>query len=180
VFAGSMICQLVIEVTGATHQHRAFCEALALHRQPRSDFALRARVLASSAAMRPRVTVTDLRLLQLPQLPDVRCYPRAPRPSRAAAPRRGLQVCCTLSGRTGRSQFKNGRCGVVASAVSHLEAATDPKLPRCSIRAKYRWWHDAGVEACLRCPTVVTADMAGAGTDYLNALPMTQRLSSSP
>src|SRR6478736_517737 len=106
----------------------------------------------------PRAVTPQLLALADPVLPE--------EVFRFAAPCRG--AAC--------SQFENGRCGVVASAVSHLDAGTDQKLPRCSIRARCRWWHDAGVAACMRCSTVVTADLARAGTDYLKTLPMRQRM----
>ena len=72
----------------------------------------------------------------------------------------------------GCPQFRNGRCGVAAAAVAHLSEAIEGSLPRCSIRPTCRWWHDEGAAACRRCPTVVTADTARAGTDYLRALPI--------
>lgn len=71
----------------------------------------------------------------------------------------------------GCPQFRNGRCGVAAAATTHLPPVPHQALPRCAIRSTCRWWHDDGVEACRRCPTVVTADTARAGSDYLAALP---------
>lgn len=74
----------------------------------------------------------------------------------------------------GCPQFRGGRCGVAAAAVNHLSEVTEGPLPRCSIRSTCRWWHDEGAAACRRCPTVVTADTARIGTDYLRALPMSR------
>src|SRR5205085_9887208 len=63
-------------------------------------------------------------------------------------------------------QFSGGRCGVARAAAEHLAATPDRSLPACSLRPNCRWWVDEGVEACHRCPSVVTADSARAGTAY--------------
>lgn len=34
------------------------------------------------------------------------------------------------------------------------------KPPRCAIRSACQWWHQEGVSACLRCPQVLTNDVA--------------------
>lgn len=71
----------------------------------------------------------------------------------------------------GCPQFVDGRCGVARAAVEHLPRVAESGLPRCGIRPSCRWWHDEGAAACRRCPTVVTADTARAGTAYAAAIP---------
>ncbi len=34
------------------------------------------------------------------------------------------------------------------------------KPPRCAIRGSCHWWHQEGVSACLRCPQVLTNNVA--------------------
>jgi hypothetical protein len=71
----------------------------------------------------------------------------------------------------GCPQFSGGRCGVARAAVAHLTEAEGHSLPACSLRPACRWWADEGVSACRRCPSVVTADTARAGTAYAAAIP---------
>jgi hypothetical protein len=68
-------------------------------------------------------------------------------------------------------QFTGGRCGVARAAVEHLPDAQGHSLPPCTLRPNCRWWSDEGAEACRRCSSVVTADMARAGTAYAQAIP---------
>ena len=42
------------------------------------------------------------------------------------------------------------------TAVQAEVNLTDENLPRCSIRAQCRWWHQRGRAACAVCPLVVT------------------------
>jgi hypothetical protein len=69
----------------------------------------------------------------------------------------------------GCGYFASGRCGVAAAVVAHLPEVADGSLPRCGIRPQCRWWHEQGVAACRRCPTVVTDDRARDGA-YAEAL----------
>ena len=69
----------------------------------------------------------------------------------------------------GCGYFSEGRCGVAAAVVAHLPAIAEGALPRCGIRPQCRWWHEQGVAACRRCPTVVTDDRARDGA-YAEAL----------
>ena len=72
---------------------------------------------------------------------------------------------------TGCPQFAGGRCGVARAAARHLQEVEERALPACTLRPDCRWWVDEGVAACRRCPTVVTADTARAGTAYAAAIP---------
>jgi len=69
----------------------------------------------------------------------------------------------------GCANFAGGRCRVAAAVVDHLAPVVDGALPRCGIRAHCRWWNEHGVEACRRCPSVVTDDRAREGA-YAEAL----------
>ncbi|MEA3035098.1 MAG: hypothetical protein QOH04_857 [Sphingomonadales bacterium] len=78
----------------------------------------------------------------------------------AAAPARPAEVFrFTARCREGAcAQFAGGRCRVGAAVAAHLPPVEAQSLPRCGIRASCRWWHEQGVEACRRCPQVVTDD----------------------
>lgn len=82
---------------------------------------------------------------------------------RFTAPCRGTQC----------QQFQNGHCGVARAAAEFLPALAGQALPVCNLRPHCRWWVDEGVAACRRCPTVVTADTARAGSPYAKAIPFT-------
>jgi hypothetical protein len=71
----------------------------------------------------------------------------------------------------GCPQFVDGCCGVARAVATHLPVVADGALPRCGIRPRCRWWLEVGSAACRRCPTVVTADTARAGTAYSSAIP---------
>ena len=50
-----------------------------------------------------------------------------------------------------------GRCGVIDQVVHspHARPAGDRPLPRCSIRARCRWFAQSQAQACASCPLVV-------------------------
>ena len=48
-------------------------------------------------------------------------------------------------------------------------------VPRCHLRPDCQWWVQAGVEACRRCPAVVTVHSAGDEFGELVADPATTR-----
>ncbi len=48
------------------------------------------------------------------------------------------------------------RCSLGERAVSMLPVVVQ-RAPRCSIRSHCRWFGEQGVEACLRCPAIVTS-----------------------
>lgn len=53
------------------------------------------------------------------------------------------------------AQFDGQRCTLAQRIVENLAAVVDA-LPSCQIRRSCRWYAEAGSEACLRCPQVVT------------------------
>jgi hypothetical protein len=97
--------------------------------------------------------------------------PLEPEMLAAAAPARPAEVFrFTARCREGAcAQFQDGSCRVGAAVAAHLEPVEAFALPRCGIRADCRWWHEQGVNACRRCPTVVTEDHARDGA-YAEAL----------
>ena len=60
---------------------------------------------------------------------------------------------------SGCVHYHDNRCSLVRRIVDQLEAVRDSP-PRCDIRSRCRWWDEQGVEACRRCPQVVTMDYA--------------------
>ena len=48
-------------------------------------------------------------------------------------------------------------CGLIDRLVRLPSAAGDGPVPRCHLRPRCKWWHQAGVAACRRCPAVATA-----------------------
>lgn len=66
----------------------------------------------------------------------------------------------------GCRQWVDGRCSVPErfSSVVAQEGHERRELPRCSIRADCRWFHQEGPSACRICPLVVTkGDHPGSG-----------------
>lgn len=55
----------------------------------------------------------------------------------------------------GCRHYGAGACQLAAKVVQMLEPATE-RLPFCLIRADCRWFAEAGRDACMRCPQVVT------------------------
>jgi hypothetical protein len=80
----------------------------------------------------------------------------------------------------GCRQWSNERCGVIDRLIDQrvsseplvaqpksepLEAPrSDAALPACSIRSECRWFQQAGREACVICPDVIT-DMRSPGEE---------------
>jgi hypothetical protein len=63
------------------------------------------------------------------------------------------------------AHYSGERCTLVQRIVNCLDPVVD-LLPPCLIRPTCRWFAEAGREACLRCPQVVT--MIPKGDDRLN------------
>jgi hypothetical protein len=55
--------------------------------------------------------------------------------------------------------FTGSSCSLVERLVQVLPPTT-PDLPKCAIRARCRWFSDAGRQACLRCSEIVTDEFA--------------------
>jgi hypothetical protein len=64
------------------------------------------------------------------------------------------------------AQWADGACSLprrLAEVVPEVE--TSPGLPRCAIRARCRWFHQSGADACHICPVVTTRDDACSTTE---------------
>ena len=53
------------------------------------------------------------------------------------------------------SHYDGSQCRLVKRIVNLLEPVVD-QLPRCMVRAECRWFRQEGVDACVRCPQVIT------------------------
>ena len=67
----------------------------------------------------------------------------------------------------GCQHFGNGRCGLV-NRVVQLVPSVVSSAPACALRPSCMWWLQEGVQACLRCPQVVT-QMYGASAALVQA-----------
>lgn len=55
------------------------------------------------------------------------------------------------------TQWVDGECSIPKRVTEIVPNSPEPTaLPRCSIRAHCRWYHQAGADACRICPRVVT------------------------
>jgi hypothetical protein len=67
-------------------------------------------------------------------------------------------------------------CGLIdRMAALPTPAAETASVPRCHLRTHCKWWHQAGVGACRRCPAVVTTTQADDALGALVADPATTR-----
>jgi hypothetical protein len=55
----------------------------------------------------------------------------------------------------GCQHFDGRECTLITRIVGFLPHVVK-HLPACSIRSNCRWWRQEGVDACLRCPQIVT------------------------
>ena len=76
---------------------------------------------------------------------------------RMSAPCAG-NACC---------HFGGGRCSLVGRLVQLIPAVVT-SAPPCRLRPDCMWWMQEGVEACLRCPQVVT-NLYGASAEMQEA-----------
>lgn len=58
----------------------------------------------------------------------------------------------------GRCVHYSGSECSLAERVTHVPVAIKMRLPKCAIRPRCRWWKERGIEACRRCPTIITRD----------------------
>jgi hypothetical protein len=63
--------------------------------------------------------------------------------------------------------FDNGRCSL-ANRLVQLVSPVVSGAPPCALRLGCMWWLQEGIEACLRCPQVVT-QMYGANASLVRA-----------
>jgi hypothetical protein len=54
-------------------------------------------------------------------------------------------------------QFAANKCTLAARVIGMLPAVID-KVTNCQIRPNCRWFRQEGIDACLRCPQVVTTN----------------------
>ena len=47
-------------------------------------------------------------------------------------------------------------CGLIERIRTVPSGAVASTVPRCHLRPRCTWWHQAGVDACQRCPAVTT------------------------
>lgn len=67
-------------------------------------------------------------------------------------------------------------CGLVSRVVAALPgSAPDAAVPRCHLRSQCKWWHQAGVDACHRCPAVASLVRSDDALGALVADPSTTR-----
>lgn len=93
----------------------------------------------------PRVRYLSRRLPVVDDLLDMTAPVQATEVIRFAAP-------CA---RHACQHFRDARCHLVEKVVAQLPAVVD-ELPPCAIRETCRWFHQAGADACKRCPQIVT------------------------
>jgi hypothetical protein len=55
--------------------------------------------------------------------------------------------------------FEDARCSLAERIVA-TPVEIDLRAPKCAIRPRCRWWNEQGLEACKRCPMVITLDYA--------------------
>jgi hypothetical protein len=67
----------------------------------------------------------------------------------------------------GCRHFGEGRCSL-ATRLVRLVPSVVASAPPCMLRPDCMWWRQEGVEACLRCPQVVT-HMYGASSQLVEA-----------
>jgi hypothetical protein len=67
----------------------------------------------------------------------------------------------------GCEHYGGGRCSL-ASRLVQLVPSVVTSAPPCRLRPACMWWRQEGLEACLRCPQVVTR-MYGASAELIGA-----------
>lgn len=53
--------------------------------------------------------------------------------------------------------FNGSECSL-AERITQVPVAIRLRVPKCAIRPRCRWWRERGVEACRRCPVIITRD----------------------
>ncbi|MFG3281248.1 hypothetical protein [Streptomyces sp. NPDC048111] len=51
-------------------------------------------------------------------------------------------------------------CGLIQRIQTLPSAHDTGAVPRCHLRARCKWWHQTGVDACHRCPALATLNPA--------------------
>jgi hypothetical protein len=77
---------------------------------------------------------------------------------------------------SGCVHYADDKCGLAGRIVNRVPVAVSI-APACPIRSKCRWWAQEGVDACRRCPQVVTRE---SGTNESVAAAAVPQVSGSP
>jgi hypothetical protein len=77
---------------------------------------------------------------------------------------------CAMSTACAHFDDTRSKCRLAIRTVRMAPVVVN-KPPRCAIRSTCMWWHQEGVSACLRCPQVVTNDVAPTERVYATADP---------
>lgn len=109
-------------------------------------------------------TVTQPRAAYLDRL-----VPLTPEIAARTAPARTTEVFRMASpcAERGCQHFGAGGCSL-ANRLVQLVPQVVASAPACALRPNCMWWLQEGVEACLRCPQVVT-HLYGASTEMTEA-----------
>lgn len=101
--------------------------------------------VVEGTAEAPRVTYVGR---PLPVLPEILAL------AGPVAPTEVFRFAAPCAG-SGCQHFDGGHCRL-AEKFAKLVDGTDFGVPKCGIRPRCRWWREQGVDACARCPAVVT------------------------
>ena len=98
-----------------------------------------------------------------------RLVPLTPAIAQTAAPVRPDEVfrMSAPCAANGCQHYGGGRCSLAGRLVQ-LVPSVVTSAPPCMLRPACMWWQQEGVEACLRCPQVVT-HMYGASAQLIEA-----------
>ncbi|WP_225447156.1 hypothetical protein [Streptacidiphilus sp. PB12-B1b] len=72
-------------------------------------------------------------------------------------------------------QRVGSECGLVNRIVALPDPAPGSGVPRCHLRTQCKWWRQSGVDACRRCPAVVSLVRTDDDLGNLVADPATTR-----
>jgi hypothetical protein len=59
-------------------------------------------------------------------------------------------------------QFAANKCSLATRVVEMLPVVVD-RVSKCQIRAECRWFRQEGIDACIRCPQIVTTNYNPSG-----------------
>jgi len=113
--------------------------------------------LVQGTGTSPRVAYLDRAVPLTPELIAIATPVKPTEVFRIGAPCAGS--CC--------QHFGQGRCGL-AGRIVQLAPAVVMNAPPCALRPNCMWWRQEGVNACLRCPQIVT-HMHGASAELVEA-----------
>lgn len=72
------------------------------------------------------------------------------------------------------AHFDSDRCQLADRIVAHLPPVIE-RLPPCAIRRTCRWFAQEGIEACRRCPQIITESYAPSDVMREVALPANRK-----